>query len=153
PGDRVFASSSYGVGCALFQVGHEAGAWSIDRTWKRMTLKAKFTNTVLHEGFIYGLDESVLVCLDPETGRRRWKKGRYGHGQVLLVPPWLLVVAESGEVALVEASPDQLVERARFQAITGKTWNHPALAGRFLLVRNDREAACYELPVEEDSGG
>ena len=114
-------------------------------------MKAKFTNVVYRDGFIYGLDDGVLVCLDVESGERRWKQGRYGHGQVILVDDLLLVQAESGEVLLVEANPEQHVERARLSALQAKTWNNPALATPYLLVRNAEEAACYVLPLKADA--
>jgi outer membrane protein assembly factor BamB len=103
---------------------------------------------VLHGGFLYGLDDGVLTCLDPASGERRWKGGRYGHGQLLLVEDLLLVQTEEGEVVLLEPSPEAPRELTRFAALDGKTWNPPALAGSLLVVRNDREAAVYELPVD-----
>lgn len=151
PGDRVFLSSGYGVGCKLFHVSIDpAGGFAIDTQWETRRLKAKFTNVVHRDGFMYGLDDGVLVCLDLDNGERRWKGGRYGHGQTLLVGDLLLVQAEDGEVVMVAAEPDAHRELGRVPALTGKTWNHPALAGSYLLVRNDREAACYELPLEEE---
>ena len=93
------------------------------------------------------LDDGVMVCLDPATGERRWKRGRYGHGQVLLVGDLLLVQSEKGEVVLVEPDPDELRELGRFSVFDDKTWNSPALAGRYLLLRNHREAALFELPL------
>ena len=103
---------------------------------------------VAREGHLYGLDDGSLVCLDAADGSRKWKRGRYGHGQLLLVDDLLLVQAESGEVVLVEADPEAFRELGRFAALEGKTWNHAALAGRRLFVRNDREAARYDLPVQ-----
>jgi outer membrane protein assembly factor BamB len=148
PGDRVFVSTGYGVGGKLFQVRAGAdGAVAADLLWESRGLKAKFTNVVYREGYLYGLDDGILVCLDPADGERRWKRGRYGHGQILLVDDLLVVLGEDGTVALVEAKPEAYRELARFAALQGKTWNHPALAGPYLLVRNDREAACYELPL------
>jgi outer membrane protein assembly factor BamB len=97
---------------------------------------------------VYGLDDGILVALDVETGQRRWKSGRYGHGQILRVGELLVVQAESGDVVLVAVDPERHVELARLPALSGKTWNPPALSGSLLLVRNDREAAAYELPVE-----
>jgi hypothetical protein len=76
---------------------------------------------------------------------RTWKKGRYGHGQLLMVDGRLLIQCESGEIALVEANPEIHIELARFRALDDKTWNHPSLAGNILVVRNDHEAAAYEL--------
>ncbi|HCR16523.1 MAG TPA: hypothetical protein DIU35_03485 [Candidatus Latescibacteria bacterium] len=149
PGDRVFVSTGYGVGCELLQIKSETGsALSASIVWKTPRLQAKFTNVVHKSGYIYGLDNGRLVCLDLQDGQRKWKRGRYGHGQLILVGDILLIQAESGEVILVDADPAGFNERARFQAIEGKTWNNPALAGRYLLVRNDREAACYEVKIK-----
>ena len=114
--------------------------------------EGEFTNLVLYGGYVFGLDDGVLVCLDPATGERRWKSGRYGHGQVLLVGELLLVQAENGDIALVEATPDEHRELTRFSPLSDKTWNHPALAGRRLLVRNHREAAAFELPLAAPAG-
>jgi outer membrane protein assembly factor BamB len=118
--------------------------------WESVRLKAKFTDLVYYEGFVYGLDDGILVCLDPETGRRRWKRGRYGHGQVLLVEDLLLVQGEHGDIILVEPDPAELRELARFSVMDAKVWNPPALAGSYLLVRNDEEAALFELPLHKD---
>ena len=158
PGDRLFVSSGYGIGCKLFQiVRDEDNQLKAALMWETPRLKAKFTNVVHRDGYIYGLDDGVLVCLDLVDGQRKWKRGRYGHGQIILVDDpdgvknqngLLLVSAESGDVLLVEVNPNESKELARFPALASKTWNNPALAGQYLLVRNDREAACYELPLE-----
>lgn len=147
--DRLFASMGYGIGGRLVQIVHGPdGGLDARVLWETRRLKAKFTQVVEHDGFLYGLDEGVLVCLDPSNGERRWKRGRYGHGQVLLVDDLLLVVAEDGEVVLVDPNPEGLVEVARFAAVKGKTWATPALAGDLLIVRSETEAACYRLPTE-----
>ncbi|MCZ6678621.1 MAG: PQQ-binding-like beta-propeller repeat protein, partial [Candidatus Poribacteria bacterium] len=149
PGDRVFVSTGYGISCKLFQIQrNENDSLQVSLVWETPRLKAKFTNVVHRDGYIYGLDDGVLVCLDINDGQRKWKRGRYGHGQLILVDDLLLIQAESGDILLVEADPTEHKEVARFAALEGKTWNNPALAGPYLLVRNDREAACYELPLE-----
>ena len=148
PDDRVFVSSGYGVGCKLFQIQRDSAGFQAALIWETKNLKAKFTNVVPRDGFIYGLDDGILVCLDLATGERKWKSGRYGHGQMIGVDDLLLIQAESGDIVLVEATPEAHHEVTRFAALTGKTWNNPALAGAYLLVRNDREAACYQLALE-----
>jgi outer membrane protein assembly factor BamB len=110
-------------------------------------LKAKFTDVIYLDGFFYGLDDGIMVCLDAASGEQKWKEGRYGHGQEILAGNLLLISAESGEVILLDPNPQASRELTRFSALNGKTWNPPALAGRYLLVRNDKEAACYRLPL------
>jgi outer membrane protein assembly factor BamB len=145
--NRVLVSAGYGIGSRLLQISRDGDGVSQTLVWESTRLKAKFTNPVLYDRFVYGLDDGVLVCLDPANGERRWKSGRYGHGQTILVGNRLIVTTEDGDIVLVEPSPDAHRELARVTAFAQKTWNPPALAGRFLLVRTDTEAACYEMPV------
>lgn len=146
---RVLFSTGYGVGSVLLEVAPGSdGTWRVAEIWKSPgKLKTKFTTAVLHNGFVYGLDEGILACLDAATGKQMWKKGRYQHGQILLADDLLIVQAEAGDVYLVRPDPKELIELGSIPALSAKTWNNPALAGRHLLVRNDREAVCYELPI------
>jgi outer membrane protein assembly factor BamB len=147
-GGRLLVSTGYGVGAKLFRLDPGPdGALEARVVWESPRLKSKFANLVVHDGWVYGLDDGVLTCLDPATGERKWKGGRYGHGQLLLVGDVLLVQTEEGEVVLLDPSPDGPRELARYAVLDGKTWNPPALAGTLLAVRNDREAAVYELPA------
>jgi outer membrane protein assembly factor BamB len=150
PDGRIFISKGYGIGAAVFAAAPAVGDGQPVFTagWAQPgLLKTKFTNVVTYEGHAYGLSDGILECVRLEDGERRWKKGRYGQGQVLRVGDLLVVQAESGEVVLVGCSPEKHVERARLAALDGQTWNNPVLAGDKLLVRNAEEAACYELPL------
>jgi outer membrane protein assembly factor BamB len=147
---RLLVSSGYGIGSQLLEIQEQGdGGLGVTVVWQNRNLKSKFANVVARGGSAWGLDDGILVCLDLADGRRRWKGGRYGHGQLLLAGEHLLVQAESGDVALVEASETEHRELGRFEALTSKTWNHPVLSGKKLLVRNAEEAACYELPLAE----
>ena len=146
--DRLIVSSGYGVGCKVFEVSPDAtGQLSASLVWRSLRLKSKFANIILHEGSIYGIDDGILTCVDAASGRRRWKSGRYGHGQLIRVEELLLVSGERGDIVLVQLDPEQHRELTRFQAIDGKVWNPPALAGSLLLLRNHREAALVKLPT------
>lgn len=149
PDNRVLLSKGYSGGAALLQFPPSGGG-SMEPAlgWdNQAALKTKFTNVAVQDGFAYGLSDGILECIDLSDGTRRWKRGRYGHGQVLAVGDSLLVQAESGEVVMVEATPEEFRELHRFQAIEGKTWNNLCLFGDLLLVRNAEEAACYRLRV------
>jgi outer membrane protein assembly factor BamB len=146
-GDRILLTKGYGTGSALWHIRHDGPRWTVDELWRNNSLKTKFTNAVLRDGFAYALDEGILQCVEVDSGRRVWKRGKYGHGQVLLVDDLLLVQSEAGDIALVDANPKEFHELARISAISGTSWNPPALSGRKLLVRSNLEAACYELPA------
>jgi len=143
--NRFFISSGYGKGAALVEVTSSGNAFSARTVWENINMKNKFNSSVLHQGYVYGLDEGILSCVDVKTGERKWKGGRYGYGQVLLVGNHLIVSTDTGELVLVRATPDQFSEVSRFQAIEGKTWNYPAIGGGRLLVRNGNEMAAYNI--------
>jgi len=143
--NRFLISGGYGTGCALVEIVRQGDRLRARQVWKNQNLKNKFNSSVFHDGFVYGLDEGILTCIDAATGARRWKDGRYGYGQLLLADGHLLVLGGDGELALVKASPDKLVEVAKSPGIRGKTWNHPAIAAGRLLVRNAVEMACFDL--------
>jgi len=125
--------------------------WSTEERWTSNRLKLSFSSPVVHGGYAYGFDGHILACVDVDSGERVWKGGRYGHGQLLLLPPQdlLLVLTERGELALVSATPDGFRELARVPAIEGKTWSAPALVGDVLLVRNGQEMAAFWLARTE----
>jgi len=144
--NRFFISSGYGKGAALVEVKGSGNNYTATTIWENINMKNKFNSSVLHNGYVYGLDEGILTCLDVNTGERKWKGGRYGYGQVILASGHLIVTnGDNGEVALVKASPDQYTEVARFAALQGRTWNYPAIADGRLLVRNGNEMAAYDI--------
>jgi len=143
--NSVFFSSGYGHGAALVAVTKTDSGFVARTVWANTRMKNKFTSSVLYQGHIYGLDEAILACIDAETGDLKWKGGRYGYGQLILASGHLIVLTESGDLVLVKATPEHHEELARFPAIQGKTWNHPAIAGGKLLVRNATEMACFRI--------
>jgi outer membrane protein assembly factor BamB len=148
--DKVFLSAGYGSGCMLLAVkAGSDGKLMGTQLWKNMRMKTQFNSVAVRNGFLYGLDDGMLACIEISTGERKWKEGRYGSGQTLLVDDLVLIQSEPGAVVLVEANPDGCKELGRLPALSNKTWNYPTLAGRHLLVRNNEEAACYELPVQD----
>jgi outer membrane protein assembly factor BamB len=156
-GDRLFLSKGYGTGCTLLSIKKDTnGSFSANPLWDppiKNVMKTKMCNVVVRDGFIYGLDDVLLECIELETGAVQWKKRRrpeFGHGQIMLIGTTILVLSETGELALVEANPHEYRELPHIQALddANVTWNNPAFAPPYLLVRNAREAACYRLPLK-----
>lgn len=152
-GNRVLITSD--SGCGLYEVTQAGGEWKVDELWRNdsSVMRGSYASPIIHDGYIYGLDKRILVCLDLETGKRVWKNGRYGHGQLLLQDDLLIVMAEDGRVAIVEATPEKYNELASFQGIEGRTWNQHALADGRLYIRNNIEMACYDLRAGADDAG
>ena len=144
-GDRIFMSAGYSHGAAVFEVAKTAQTFTTRTVWENNRMKNKFSSSLLHKGHLYGLDESILACIDAATGELKWKAGRYGYGQVMLAGDHLIVLTEHGDVVLVKATPERHEEVASFSAIEGKTWNHPVIADGRLLVRNLREMAAFDI--------
>src|SRR2546427_96328 len=148
-----FASSPLVVGDVVIVAAAGAlAAYDLatgEERWTSNGLKPYLNDFVVHDGHAFGFDGSILACIDLKDGKRKWKGGRYGHGQLVLLSDQgvLLVLSEEGELVLVAAAPDQFTELARFPAIEGKTWNHPVLVGDVLLVRNGQELAGFRLPL------
>jgi outer membrane protein assembly factor BamB len=148
-GSKIFVSASYGVGSLLFDVTKgEDGSFDTTLVWySKNRMKTKFSTATVNGKYAYGLDEGFFACINIETGKRIWKDGRYGFGQNLMVNDTAIIQAEDGDIVFVEANPEEFKEIARFPGVEGITWNIPTLAGEYLLVRNDKEAACYRVPA------
>lgn len=148
-GDVLIASGDAmgGSGILRVAVGHGPDGWTVEERWASRGLKPYFNDFVVHKGHVFGFDGSILSCIDLADGSRKWKGGRYGHGQLVLLPEQdlLLVLSEDGEIALVSATAGKFTEIARLPALDGKTWNHPVIVGSTLLVRNGEEMAAYRL--------
>ena len=151
-GDTVVLYSGMSPGTRAIQIKKSAdGQLAAEELWTARNFKPDFTDFVAYQGCLYGIDGGFFACIDLKNGERKWKGGRYGKGQAVLLETsgLLLVSTEDGRVVLLRADPAEHTEIASFKALEGKTWNHPVLAGDKLYVRNAQEAACYQLPLAE----
>jgi outer membrane protein assembly factor BamB len=146
----LLLGAAMGIGTRRISVGHRGDSWQPEKAWETKKIKPYYNDLVVVGDYIYGFDGSAFLCLSLKDQTSRWRVSDYGAGQVLLLADQnlLLILSETGEVALVKAQPEKREEIGRFKALEGKTWNHPVIAHGKLFVRNGEEVACYELPME-----
>ncbi|MEM6569686.1 MAG: PQQ-binding-like beta-propeller repeat protein [Planctomycetota bacterium] len=146
--DTVLVALGDGVGIARLEITRDGDAWTIEEAWSSTRMRPSFNDFVVHEGHVYGFDQSILTCIELETGERAWRRGRYGFGQLVLLEEAdaLLIAAESGDLALVSTDPSAQAELGRVELLDGKTWNHPIVVGDRVFARNGETAACAVLP-------
>ena len=149
-GNEILFASSLGAGTRKLSISKSGDSWKVETVWNSRDLKPDFNDMVEYQGVVYGFDASIFGCISLATGKRLWKKGRYGTGQVVLLSDsgQLLIIAETGELVLVRANPKQLEEVARIPMIESKTWNHPIVVGNRVYARNSQEAACFEFATK-----
>jgi outer membrane protein assembly factor BamB len=140
--NRLLVSSEKDNGSAVLEI-------TGDKTtvvWKTRRFAARYCTPVYHNGYIYGLTDGRLHCLNASTGEVKWSDGSFGNGQIVRAGDRLVITNEKGSVHLVAADPDEFRELGSVKVFNDRTWNMPALAGKQLFVRNHREMACVELP-------
>ena len=151
-GDKqIVIPTGMGTGTRLLEIDGKSDHWSVKEIWTTKNLKSDFNDLLVHEGHLYGFDDSIFTCIDLATGHRKWKRGRYGKGQSLLLPEenLIMVLSEQGVIVVLDTDSETHQELASLQMLNGKTWNHPVLVGNKLYIRNSEEAACYLLPTNE----
>lgn len=148
-GSTAYLGTGYGNGTMRIDIKLDGDLWSTKEAWIK-SMKPYFNDCVYHDGFLYGFDGPIFMCLDADSGDKAWKRGRYGHGQVLLIKAMqtLLIATEKGDLVLAKANPDKLEEIVRIPSVQGITWNHPVIADGKLFVRNGEEMVCYELDIQ-----
>lgn len=144
--NKIFLSGSMDDGCAMLQITPDTDSLRVDQIWANRMMINHFNSSVYHNGSIYGFSKATLTCIDAQTGERKWRKRGFGKGALIVVGNHLIVLSDQGELALVEATPEQYNEISFFpKALAGKSWTSPTFADGKLYLRNLQEMACYDL--------
>jgi outer membrane protein assembly factor BamB len=137
--DKLFVSTDDRTGGALFQIKVADGKVSAGEVWKTRKMKNDFSSSVLHDGYIYGFDNSILKAIDVATGEEAWKQSGFGGGSLIVAGGQLVVLSASCKLSLVEATPAGYREKGSAQLLTGRCFTAPTLANGRLYLRNQEE--------------
>ena len=140
-------AAGYGKGaeCIALSQAPETGAYLLESQWKSKDLKAKFSNPVLKDGYLYGFSENLLVCLEASTGKLQWRGKKYGYGRILVCGEQLIILGNTGVLTVVDANPENFNEVFSSPLLSdARCWNGPALVHGYLIARNGEEIACFD---------
>jgi outer membrane protein assembly factor BamB len=146
--DSFVMAAGYGKGAECFTISldEENEKYRVQSSWKSKDLKAKFSNPIFKDGYLYGLSENLLVCLEAKTGKLMWRGKKYSYGRILLADTKLLILGHSGVFSVVDASPDGFREISSRQLLSdARCWNGPAFVNGYLLARNGEQIACFDF--------
>ena len=145
--DKVFFSSSYGGGGGLVRLVAVGGSVQAEEVYHTRQMANHHGGLVYVDGYLYGFHNSVLTCLDFETGERMWRDRSVGKGSVSYADGHLYILSEDNEVGLVEATPGGYVEKGRFEIEDQglSSWAHPAIGNGKLFIRNQGTIAAYDI--------
>ncbi len=146
-GDSLIVAGGRETGLRRLRLLREGERLRVQSVWHNPEFDAGFSQLLRYRECVYGIDGGALACVDPATGRRLWRRGRYGRAQLLLVEDLLLIQTDEGELVLVAPGPRGPRELAHAPGLEQETWNIPTLVGDRLLMRNDEEAALFRLPL------
>lgn len=143
----VIVPTGDGRDVVRIEVTKTDGTWNAASVWESRYLKPSFNDFLYFDGALFGFDKQIFACIDAATGERRWKNGRYGFGQAILLESCgqIIIASEQGELVLLNADSDSHSEQGSVDAMSSKVWNHPAFDSGLLYVRNAEEMICYRL--------
>jgi len=146
--DSILLAAGYGKGAECFTIARdeESKKYRVQSSWKSKDLKAKFSNPIFKDGYLYGLSENLLVCLEAKTGKLMWRGKKYSYGRILLVDQKLLILGHSGVLSVIDATPEEFREISSRQLLSdARCWNGPAFVNGYLLARNGEQIACFDF--------
>ena len=145
PDDKIFISAAYDKGAVLLKMTTDEDGIGIEEVWKSRVMKNHFNSSVLQGDYLYGFDNTILTCIEADTGEEQWQQRGFKKGSLLLADGYLIILGEGGKLALAEANPSEYNEKARFQLFDDKCWTVPTLAGGKLYLRTQKEMVCLDL--------
>lgn len=152
-GDIVYCSAGYGVGSAAAKIAKSGNKFTATELWRKEgnDLCNHWSTPVCKDGYLYGpfsfkkFGTGPLKCVEIATGKEMWSQGGYGPGGVLLVGNNFVSLSDTGELQLIQASPDGFKLLGKVQAVEGKCWNTFAISNGRVYVRSTKEGTCLDV--------
>ena len=143
--NRFFISSGYGTGGSVVEVTSTDGGYQVAEVWRNKEMENHFATSIYYQGHLYGFDNSILKCLDAETGAEQWKTRGYGKGTLIVADGHLVILGERGNLGIAAATPEGFAEKAQTWVFNSKCWTVPSLADGRLYLRDESEIVCLEV--------
>ncbi|MDF1841277.1 MAG: PQQ-like beta-propeller repeat protein [Rubripirellula sp.] len=146
--DIVFVTSSYGVGCNAFQISKDGDTWTTEELYANKNIANHHGGVVLLDGYVFGSSGGTFKCLDIESGELAYGGRSAGKGATTYADGHLYLRSETGPIALIEATNEDLVEKSRFdqpQRSDKRAWAHPVVANGKLYIRDQDVLLCYDI--------
>jgi outer membrane protein assembly factor BamB len=145
--NKVFYSSNYGTGAALFGLTAQGGEVKAQQIYFTREMQNHHGGLVLVNGYLYGFHQSILTCLEFATGKMMWRDRSVGKGTVMYADNHLYLMSENNVVGLAEANPSAYKEKGRFRTVDQgfPSWAHPVISDGKLYVRDQGTLAAYNI--------
>jgi outer membrane protein assembly factor BamB len=145
--NKVFFSSAYDTGGALLNLTAQNGEVKAQEAYFTREMMNHHGGMVLLNGYLYGFSNSILTCIEFNTGKVMWKDRSVGKGSITYADGMLYLLGEKQLVGLAEANPKAYIEKGRFPIndLGRDSWAHPVVLGGKLYIRNQNEMTCYDV--------
>lgn len=154
-GDHVYASCAYALGAWTARVTKSGSTFAVGQTdFKRSSSYQNHWSTpVHHDGYLYSVVERStrsLACFSLAGRTNTWitntvGSGNPGYASLIKVGGKILILTETGELVLLEPNPAAYTEIARYQALAGTAWNHPAFANGRIYARSNTQIVALDV--------
>lgn len=145
PPNHLFVSGAQGVGAKLFRIVEAGEKVAVEEVWASDAMKNHFNASVLEGGILYGFDNATFKAIEAMTGEVLWAKRGLGKGSLVMANGDLYVLSDRGKLLLLAASKQGFEEKGSVQALEGRSWTGPTVAGGRIYVRNHTEMVAYDV--------
>ncbi len=141
PPNKLFVSAANDAGSFIIEINDNEP----QTTMESARIRNDWSSSCYKEGFLYGFNVATLVCMDAETGERKWLRRGFGKGSLIMVHDRLFILSDTGTLSIAKATPEGYIEKASVEALHGRSWTAPSYANGKLFVRNHTHIACFQI--------